>query len=352
MFNYQPLQWLFLFYFYSLVGWCFESTYVSVSEKRLVNRGFMRGPFLPLYGSGGIMMLVVSKPYYDNILLVFIAGCIGATALELVTGVVMEALFKVRYWEYFHKKFNFKGYICLESSLVWGICTVIFTHFLQVPVERLILMIPYNILSVVTVTITVVMCFDFALAFKTALDIRDVLVYMEKAKAEMQRMQKRLDAIIAFKGEEVRESLGAKVEGLSNTAQGITSKAYAIGSGVGSGIGAIGTGIGAIGTGIGNRLDAISGSLEKSFGLVKEKMKLDPAAYMGNAREEVLELYAKYRVMMARITPHPVKNFFEWYTERTINGNPTMTSMDYTTSFEEVKEMTRKAKRMAKEGEQ
>ncbi len=345
MFNYQPLQWLFLFYFYSFFGWCFESTYVSVSEKRLVNRGFMRGPFLPLYGSGGIMMLVVSKPYYDNILLVFIAGCIGATVLELVTGVVMEALFKVRYWEYFHKKFNFKGYICLESSLVWGFFTVVFTHYLQVPVEKLILMIPYNILSVVTVAITVIMSVDFAVAFKTALDIRDVLVYMEKAKAEMQRMQKRLDVIIAFKGEEVRESIEAKVEGLSNTAQGITSKAYALGSGVGNGIGAIGTGIS-------NRLDAISGSLEKSFGVVKEKMKLDPASYVGNAREEVLELYAKYRVMMARITPHPVKNFFEWYTERTINGNPTMTSMDYTTSFEEVKEMTRKAKRMAKEGEQ
>ena len=291
------------------------------------------------------MMLVVSKPYYDNILLVFIAGCIGATALELVTGVVMEALFKVRYWEYFHKKFNFKGYICLESSLVWGVCTVIFTHFLQVPVERLILMIPYNILSVVTVTITVVMCFDFALAFKTALDIRDVLVYMEKAKAEMQRMQKRLDAIIAFKGEEVRESLEAKVEGLSNTAQGITSRAYAIGSGVGSGIGAIGTGIS-------NRLDAISAGLEKSFGVLKEKMKLDPASYVGNAREEVLELYAKYRVMMARVTPHPIKNFYEWYTEHAINGSPTMTSPDYQASFEEVKEMTRKAKRMTTKGEE
>ena len=125
MFNYQPLQWLFLFFFYSFFGWCFESTYVSIMEKHLTNRGFMRGPFLPLYGSGGIMMLVVSKPYYDNIFLVFIAGCIGATALELVTGIVMEALFKVRYWTYDHKKFNFKGYICLESTIVWGICTVV-----------------------------------------------------------------------------------------------------------------------------------------------------------------------------------------------------------------------------------
>ena len=90
----------------------------------------MRGPFLPLYGSGGIMMLVVSKPYYENVILVFIAGCIGATALELITGIVMESLFKVRYWDYSHKFLNYKGHICLESTLFWGVLPVVFTHLL------------------------------------------------------------------------------------------------------------------------------------------------------------------------------------------------------------------------------
>ena len=67
-------------------------------------------------------------------------------------------------------------------------------------------------------------------------------------------------------------------------------------------------------------------------------MKLDPGAFVGNAREEVLELYAKYRVLMARFTPRPVKGFFEWYRERTIAGNPTMFSTEYRSSMEEVKE--------------
>ncbi|MBE5822561.1 MAG: hypothetical protein E7308_00675 [Butyrivibrio sp.] len=299
MFNYQPSQWLFLFFFYSFFGWCFESAYVSIMEKHLVNRGFMRGPFLPLYGSGGIMMLVVSKPYYDNLVLVFIAGCIGATALEYVVGVTMEALFKVRYWDYSHKKFNFQGHVSLESSIAWGVCTVIFTHYLQIPIEKIILSIPYNFLTIFTAILTFLVSCDFMLAFKTALDLKDVLSYMDKAKAEMSKMQKRLDVIIAFKGEDVKEAVA-------------------------------------------NRVDAISDSLEKSFKAIKEKMALDPASYVGNVREEVTELYAKYRVVMARFTPAPVKNFFEWYRERTIAGNPTMSSVTSKESMEELKEKTKK----------
>ncbi len=299
MFNYQPSQWLFLFFFYSFFGWCFESAYVSIMEKHLVNRGFMRGPFLPLYGSGGIMMLVVSKPYYDNLVLVFIAGCIGATALEYVVGVTMEALFKVRYWDYSHKKFNFQGHVSLESSIAWGVCTVIFTHYLQIPIEKIILSIPYNFLTIFTAILTFLVSCDFMLAFKTALDLKDVLSYMDRAKTEMAKMQKRLDVIIAFKGEDVKEAVA-------------------------------------------NRVDVISDSLEKSFKAIKERMALDPAAYVGNVREEVTELYAKYRVVMARFTPAPVKNFFEWYRERTIAGNPTMSSVTSKESMEELKEKTKK----------
>ena len=112
MLGYTWIQWAFFFFFYSFFGWCFESAYVSLKQKRLVNRGFIHGPFLPLYGTGGVMMLVVSSPFRDNLLLTFVAGCIGATVLEYVTGVAMEALFKVRYWDYSHKKLNFQGQIC------------------------------------------------------------------------------------------------------------------------------------------------------------------------------------------------------------------------------------------------
>lgn len=331
MFNYQPMQWLFLFFFYSFFGWIFETIYVSVHEGHFVNRGFIRGPFLPLYGCGGIMMLLASKPFYENVVLVFISGCIGATALEYITAVVMEALFKVRYWDYSHKKIHFQGRISLESTLAWGLCTVVFTHWLQLPIERIVLSIPYNIVTVATAVVLVMFSADFMLAFKTALDLKDVLVYMEKAKSEMARMQKRLDAIIAFKGEDVRESIEDKIDGIGDRIGGIGST--------------VGSTVGAIGSGISVRLDSLSDSLENSFKTIREKINLDPAAYVGNAREEILELYAKYKVIMARFTPGPVKSFFVWYRERTIEGNPTMSSENYKGNLEEVKEKVKKRRK-------
>ena len=126
----------------------------------------MRGPFLPLYGSGGIMMLVVSMPFQQYLPLVFIAGCIGATILEYVTGVTMEALFKVRYWDYSDKKFNFQGHVCLGTSLAWGLLTILMTRVVHKPVERLVLAIPGNILTILTLALTVGIACDFALSFK------------------------------------------------------------------------------------------------------------------------------------------------------------------------------------------
>lgn len=276
-------------------------------------------------------MLIVSKPYYDNIFLVYIAGCIGATVLEYLTGVLMETLFKVRYWTYDHKKFNYKGYVCLESSLFWGVCTVVFSHFLQLPIEKVLLAIPMNILSFVTIVLTVINSCDFMLAFKTAIELRDVLMYMDKAKEEMRRMQKRLDAIIAFRGEdvkEVRDGIGSKVENLGNMA-------YELGFGLSSKVGEIGSGIG---NSIGSRIDVLGASLEKSFSTIREKIMTSPSDYVMGVREEVSELYAKYRIIKDRITPSPVKNFFEWYKERTILGNPTMYSERFKLSLEEIKE--------------
>lgn len=185
----------------------------------------MRGPFLPLYGSGAIMMLVVSMPFQDHLLLTYLAGCVGATLLEYVTGVTMEALFKVRYWDYSNQKFNFQGQICLSSTLAWGGLTVLMTEVIHKPVESLTFMIPSEVLSTVTILLTCYIVSDFTLSFKAAMDLRDILVKMEKARAELVHLQKRLDVLIAvsaseweerkqmreLKAEELRESLGERL---------------------------------------------------------------------------------------------------------------------------------------------
>lgn len=214
MYPYNAIQWLFIFYFYCFFGWCFESAYVSLKSRKLVNRGFMRGPFLPLYGSGAIMMLLVSAPFQDSMVLVYIAGCLGATVLEYVTGVTMEALFKVRYWDYSKQPLNFQGHICLGSSLAWGGLTILMTEVIHKPVEKFVLSINQHVLTVCTLLLTVYIAADFALSFKAALDLRDVLVKMEKAKEDMARIHKRLDVLIAVAGEDIEQKREAFAESM------------------------------------------------------------------------------------------------------------------------------------------
>lgn len=182
-------------------------------------------------------MLFVSLPFQDNLFLTFLAGSIGATVLEYVTGVGMEALFKVRYWDYSDQKLQFQGHICLSSSLAWGVLAIFLTRVLHGPVERLVLRLSEQIVTPCLYLVTIVVAADFTLSIKEALDLKDVLVKLEKVKKELELMQKRLDVIAAFaedaaekrkqersrRTEELAALLEAKFQELRNTRIGGTA---------------------------------------------------------------------------------------------------------------------------------
>lgn len=311
MYHYSVIQWMFFFYFYCFFGWCFESAYVSVKSRKLTNRGFMRGPFLPIYGSGAIMMLVVSMPFQDNIFLTYIAGCIGATVLEYITGVTMEALFKVRYWDYSNQKFNFQGHICLGSTLAWGFLTILMTEVIHVPVERLVLSIPQAVLTVVTLILTAVIFADFALSFKAAIDLRNVLIKMEQLKEEMVRIQKRLDVMIAVTNEELEnrreewnEELAARKDAF---AEGMTV-----------------------------RIEDLKSGIEDKLESIKTMAQTKPSEYLESIREEVVELKAKYVVNVEeRKRMSSLRDFFQ---RDMLRSNPGMTSERFKEALEELKQ--------------
>ena len=97
---YNAGQWMLFFYIYCFLGWLWESTYVSVRRREWVNRGFMHGPFLPIYGSGAIVILFTTLAFRENLWMIYLLGMISATILEYFTGAAMEKLFHVRYWDY------------------------------------------------------------------------------------------------------------------------------------------------------------------------------------------------------------------------------------------------------------
>lgn len=189
MYTYTWYQWLAFFYLYCFFGWIFESAYVSIKSKRFVNRGFLRLPMLPLYGSGAVMMLWVSIPFQDSLLLTWCSGVIGATVLEYVTGYVMELLFKVRYWDYSNQKYNLHGYICLSSSIAWGFLTIFMTHLIHKPIERGVLSMPlmWNLLFVSVVTVLFI--YDSIICTREALAFGKSLEAVKKLRQELDSLQ-------------------------------------------------------------------------------------------------------------------------------------------------------------------
>ena len=203
--QYSLYEWLILFYIYSFFGWIFESVYVSLRKKRWVNRGFLLGPFLPIYGGGAVMMLFVSEPFKSNLILTYFAGAVGATLLELVTGMVMESIFKVRYWDYSDRKYNYKGYICLESAVLWGFFTIAMNQAVHPALLRLLAAVPALPLHVVFGIVSVFLVFDIISSVKEALDLRDMLEKMESLREEMLRLRRRADVVIACLDDSWRE---------------------------------------------------------------------------------------------------------------------------------------------------
>ncbi|MBE5872399.1 MAG: hypothetical protein E7294_14295 [Lachnospiraceae bacterium] len=217
MYTYTAVQWLLFFYIYCFFGWCFESAYVSAKEKQFVNRGFLKGPFLPIYGSGAIIVLLAALPFRTMPVAVYFAGLLAATLLEFVTGVAMEKLFKVRYWDYSYKKFQYKGHICLSSSIAWGFFSVAMIYGFHNPIERWVLGLPDWLVKYGTGLLTVFLAGDFATSFKTAMELRDLLVAVEKAKNELRLMQKRaevIEAILLDEAMQRKEQIAAKKEEL------------------------------------------------------------------------------------------------------------------------------------------
>ena len=198
-------SWLVYFYFYCIFGWVFESTYVSLRTHKLTNRGFMKGPWLPLYGSGAILVLLVTLPYADHPVGVYFAGMIAATILEYITGVVMVKLFKVRYWDYSYKKIQFQGHICLSSSLAWGGLSLLMVYVIHPPIVKFIDMWNENVVNILTFVVTICMAYDFANAFREAMDLRALIIQAEELK-------KRMEEVVAEKREAFAETVEERRE--------------------------------------------------------------------------------------------------------------------------------------------
>ena len=192
MHAYYLPQWVLFFFIYSFIGWVWESCYVSVRKRRWVNRGFMHGPMLGLYGWGAIVVLVRTIGVRENAALIFLLGMMAATVLEYFTGAAMERLFHVRYWDYSNQKLNLHGYICVTSSLCWGFFSVLLVRVVHVPVETAVLRIPLTVSEGAALVLSVAAAVDLTQSFNEAMDLKRILSQLEESREQIRKLQEKL----------------------------------------------------------------------------------------------------------------------------------------------------------------
>ncbi|MBQ7562897.1 MAG: putative ABC transporter permease [Lachnospiraceae bacterium] len=194
-----------LFVIFSVGGWLWESCYVSVCEKRLVNRGFVTGPFCTIYGCAAVVIYPLLLPISGNYIALFFGGMALATMLEYFTSIVMEKLFHMRWWTYEDKKFNFQGRICLSASLLWGAASILFYLVFIPGVNHFLSLYPESVGEKVYTVVFVVYLVDFILSVIAAVDLSKQLAKLEEMLFEMGNVLK--SSRLYSTSEEIRQRL-------------------------------------------------------------------------------------------------------------------------------------------------
>lgn len=168
------------FFFYSAAGWLFESTYCSIGERKLINRGFLTGPMCPIYGTGTLVMEVLLYPLKSNPILVFLLGMVFCDIVEYLTSFIMEKLFNARWWNYKDEFLNLHGRICLKHTIIWGMASLAFTKSVHPKIEKLFSRFSPETIKKAVIIILVVFVIDVIAAVIKATDLRKLLIKLRE----------------------------------------------------------------------------------------------------------------------------------------------------------------------------
>lgn len=184
IFDFDFYYIFYTFLLYSLFGWVYESCLVSVRQKSFVNRGFLNGPIIPIYGTGAVLICITLDPVSKNLLLVFLGGMVLATILEFVTSYAMEKIFHAKWWDYSRYRYNIQGRICPRVSLFWGGLSVLMTVFLKPLSNSLIRRIPRRIGEILAIIAMLIIFVDLVSTVISTLKLNQKLANMSKLREE------------------------------------------------------------------------------------------------------------------------------------------------------------------------
>lgn len=167
----------FLFYFllfitYSFLGWMVESFFVLLMQKKISNRGFLIGPYCPIYGTAALLMHLFATNIKHDVIFLFIMTAIGVTILEYLTSLFMEQIYKARWWDYSDKKFNFQGRVCLSHTLLFGLLGIVFIYHINPFLIDTFNSINVPTINAISITILILFIFDNIISFNVMSKIK------------------------------------------------------------------------------------------------------------------------------------------------------------------------------------
>lgn len=189
--EYSVSQWALLFFLCSFAGWCWEVALYALRERRFVNRGFLAGPILPIYGFGALCILVVCMPVRGSLVGIALTGMLAATALEYAAGAAMEALFHVRYWDYSDQPMNLHGHVSLLSAMTWAAFSVLLVRGIHPLVQPMLSRAAPLLAGIAAAAMGAFALLDASTAVRRAMDLRRLLAGADEAE-DTQAYRRRL----------------------------------------------------------------------------------------------------------------------------------------------------------------
>lgn len=225
--EYTIFNLLTYFIIYSIAGWVLESVYRSFCEKKLINSGFLIGPFCPIYGIGAIIMLLFLEEFKKNIPVLFLISFLVLSIWEYLVGVLLEGIFKTKYWDYSDHKINIKGRVCLSNSICWGILGVLFIKYIHPFVEKNIELINPLYLKIVISLVMILFITDTIMSIITTINIKTALDKIEELNNQI---KEKLEEIKNLNSKEIKndimENMQIKIDDLKKKKNRLFRRLY------------------------------------------------------------------------------------------------------------------------------
>lgn len=185
-----------LFLIYAFIGYIIEVLAILVEEKKLsLSRGFLVGPYLPIFGFGALVILFPLAKYQNDIFALYIFSVVLCGVLEYFTSYLMEKQYGFRWWDYSNKKHNINGRVCLENLLLFGIVSVLLVQFVNPLLVENINKMSSNIIIALGLIIVAIIVGDYIISIKTAYKVKNNLV-VQKNKDNTSEIKKEAKKIL------------------------------------------------------------------------------------------------------------------------------------------------------------